>query len=108
VDAHEDTAQKSFNEHFTPWIKNQEANCTIHFYKFRRYKKEEAVYIRYIHYFTPFELPINLVDLNNTYKLKITEEQLDAYDNDPKGRVELLNLFYIKYLSYNLFGYSFL
>lgn len=48
------------------------------------------------------------MDLNNTYKLKITEEQLDAYDNDPKGRVELLNLFYIKYLSYNLFGYSFL
>lgn len=46
--------------------------------------------------------------MSGTYKLKITEEPLDADDNAPKGRVELLNLFYIKYLSYNLFGYSFL
>ena len=56
-------------------------------------------------YFTPYELKYSNSELEGQM-LKVTPEQLDSDENDDKGRVELLNLFYVKHLAYTLLGFS--
>ena len=46
IDVAVDTSPKQFNERFNPWVKKQEENHTVHFYKFKRFKQSEGVFHR--------------------------------------------------------------
>jgi len=44
VNVEVDIAQKSFNDHFNPWVKQQVEKRVVHWYKFRKMKKENDVF----------------------------------------------------------------